>query len=558
MWGEADSQWKNVVNPTTGQGFSSYGDYANWAKNMEGQGSAASSAFGSAKASDYAWGGETPNWSKTGWNIGKEGKFNYGNETFTAPNNTFGFQIGDKVGYLVPQTGQIAFGSPGGTGAVGYDDTKLFTGYGGNKMVGEGYGTGVPGAMGVVQSYGSTTGGGYWDINADYGLGSSMRGIIPLEHNDSGNVSQYLAPAATGGFIKTPDMAEAIASRDSYIEWMKTNPSSGGIGQTSGVPQATTAATAPTTGATTGSTSTTTGELMVPGEGEKFYDSTKGFYTSPTEGHKAWEQTANQPTKMEQNWNAFYGQYNQPSNAEQQWASQKDFYGNPAALDDFYKRQEEKARGALSARASAAGIGDSSTAARAVANLGLDYSDRLLAARQEFDKTGMGLAQNADTGFTSRATGARTLAEGTDKSILDKVRAGIEVDAGDLARISSGAVASGAAQNAKENRLTGGLNRATSLANDISNLVAGGLTQAQATQMAPLLSALEVQYKQGSLTADQAYKQASETAATLGISTNTILQYMLATKFAGGTTSGSSTPQVSIPGDVSMPVTAGG
>lgn len=514
MWGESDAQWKNVVNPTTGGSFGSYGDYSTWAKGMESQGKAAASGFNTAAPAttkdEPSW-----DWTKTNW-------------AEADPQNPGGYVMGNGQGYgLTLQTVPVD--------TVGSDGTPIHYDAGDYRYTAPGTDGNDAGGSGKYSGWG------------DYGLGKGYEGIMPVGRTNLGAPEKFLVFTQGGGALEFANIEEAKTAAQGYRNWYAEAHNLDPVTMQDVGTSAGKAKNAP-------ATSTTTGELMTPGANEKFYDSTKDFYTSPTEAHKKWDETANQPTKMEQNWNSFNGQFNQPSQAEGQWASQKEFYGNPGQLDNFYKRQEEKARGALSARASAAGIGDSSTAARATANLGLDYSDRLLAARENFDKTGMGLAQGADSGFYQRATGAKDLAGATDKSVNDKLAMGIAVDQGDLARISSGAVAAGSAQNAKEKRLTGGLDSATSLAKDIADMTAGGLSPAEATKLAPLLSALEVQFKQGALTADQAYKQASETAATMGISTNAVLQYMIASKFAGGSTTSGASGGISIPGNVSMPV----
>lgn len=489
MWSQDQAQWQQVVNPNTGRPFEDYGQYSGWASGMEGQGAAASSAFGTAKPADYAWGGEKPDWSKTGWNIGKNGKFNYGNETFTPPNNTFGFQIGDKVGYIVPQTGEIVFGSPGGTGAVGYDDTKLFTGYSGGRMVGEGYGTGVPGAMGVVQSYGSTTGGGYWDINADYGLGRDMKGIIPLEHNSSGNVSQFLAPTPGGGFVKTPNASEAIASRDAYLEWLKTNPSQGGIGQTRGVPTTQTAT--PTTGSTSPSQQ---GVLTVPGKGEKQFDLTQSRYLSgPQRGDRAFGDRPTQPTESEQYWNQWEGQFQ-----------------NPDSLKAVYDRAEKQAQSTLDRKASSSGWADSSAAAKATANIGQNFNDAYVRAMQDFAKTGATMAGAADS-----AKNAQT------NAWLNTVGTAQGLDTSDLAYLTAGQSAANSAQTLGENRLTGGFDRALQVANNMSAIASYGLDKAQQRDIAYKMADLQQQIRLGTMDYQQATDQLDEYLATLRIAPST-------------------------------------
>jgi hypothetical protein len=512
---EDDLRWQESVNPETGQPFTNYDDYVTWSKGMEQQSNAGGSALatqGAAPAGSAApWGTvgglekDVPNsgdfnWGNTGWGVDYEGNQD---GWYQPPPGMAGFTYGvGQAGYINPKTGEITFGL-----TKGIDNT------------------GNPG-----------TGGATYNPWQDYGLGPDAAGVIPIGHDARGGTTYYV-PTPGGGYKVTSDLQEAIALSNAYraafASQQSLDPNTGrplSMGQPGAAgPQA------PTGAAPAGPGTTEPGALMVPGQTENYWDSTKDFYTQPTEAEKTWDATANQPTNAEQTWNAFSGQFNQPSNAEDLYGNYRDIFADPNYLNSYWDNQEKNARGALEGRAAAAGVGDSSMAMRATGNLSSLYAGNKLTSMQDFAKTGMGLATGADTGFNQRAAGAGTLSALADKGINDRISTANLVDQGMLARTASGQNASNVAQSATQSRLTGGLTSATNLANDIAQLTSLGLNQAQAEKFMTDLQAISLDLQSGNLSFEQAMARATEMANLPNTVSNTYFQYWLASKLMSGT-----------------------
>ena len=139
--------------------------------------------------------GSNIDWSKTGWNVGT----GEGSQWYTPPENMYGFQIGDSAGWVDPTSGKITYGKK----APGMDTNAY-----------------ISGAVGQAGQYGSNQ--YQYDANADYGLGSDAIGIIPLEHNAQGQVTQFFAPTATGGYQAFGSLQEAKDSLAKYKSWAAT------------------------------------------------------------------------------------------------------------------------------------------------------------------------------------------------------------------------------------------------------------------------------------------------------------------------------------------------
>jgi len=453
--------------------------------------------------------GQTVDWSKTGW--GAEQGLG-GNNYYKPVAGTIGFTYGTgQAGYIDPQTGRIAVGNK-----VGIDN-----------------GPDIMNPNDPNQTYRSTLAGeAQYDPYADYGLGAGYEGIIPIAHDPQGRAVSFYAPGAGGGQA-FGSLEEAKASAD---QWRAQNGQQVGAQAPTKPPALAEGGTYhPSTAATAG-TGATEGVLMDPGASETFYDSTKDFYTGPTESKQFWDQTKNQPLKSEQNWNALSGQFNEPSASEGLWGNYSDIFSNPNYLDDYYDYQLKNAKGATEARAASRGVGDSSMATRAAGNLDALYSAQKLAGMEGFATTGMGLAQGADAGKQGRATTLNTLATNADNAYLSKLGAAGGVDAAELGRKSGGQVAANAAQQAQEKRLTGGLDYATQIGNDLGTLTASGMAQAEAYRFSTGLAAIQAQMTSGALTAEQAYQSANELLASIGAIGNAAATTMMMQRLGSGTT----------------------
>ena len=415
-------------------------------------------------------------WSKTGWNVGTGS----GSQWYTPPENDYGFQIGGNAGYFDPQTGQITYGTkssvaPGqeGNAPIGYQNT-----------------------LGNVQTY-------QYDVNADYGLGSTALGIIPLERNAQGQVTQFFAPTATGGYQAFSNLADAQASVSAYNTWKQTTAKA--------TPQPASSTPATTTSSTT--SSQPTGILTVPGAGENYYDSTKDLYTNgKTNAQTVFDQTSNQPTNSQQQWNAYSG-----------------IYSNPDYLNDYYGRQEQAAELTAARTQASAGIADTGAAAKTLANLPAVYGDKAIAGMNQFATTGQQMAGAADSANNSQLQTRASLGNAADPQNLSKVTAG--------------QTAANSAESQMITRETGGLTSATTLANDQATLVSAGLSAADAQTYSSQLAGLQLQVQQGQLTAQQAYTQAQNLASTMGVVGSTALNAYLLSKL-GGTSSAGYTPSI--------------
>ena len=386
---------------------------------------------------------------------------------------------------------------------------------------------------------------GTYDPLADYGLGSGALGVVPVATDANGNPTQFWAAVPGGGANVFKDLASAAASAKQYAAWYdETNKGSSTTFTKPTIPTQNeflaSKGLAPSTSAG-GSTETgTRGKLADPLQGEEYYDTTKGFYTQATDAKKAYDQYGSQPPEAVQNWNKIEGEFASPWQSEQTWDKYSGTFSDPRYLDQYFDYQQKKAQANLEGRASAAGVGDSSAAMRATGNLGAEFSARKLAGMQDFAKTGMTLAGEADTAHGNRLSTGQTLASTADTATNARISAAAGVDQAELARRLGGQNASTAAENLTLQRETGALTSATNISNDIASLVYGGVTQAQAQQFATQLQAIALKASQGQLTATAAYQQATELANSLGIIGNVATQYMIAQKLGGGSSSGSS------------------
>ena len=180
-------------------------------------------------------------WNKTGWN--------------TPPDNMYSFQVGSGAGWLDPTTGRITYGVRN-TQEMG--DSKLTN----NLFQG----------VGNTSQY-------QFDIGTDYGLGSTALGIIPMQHDATGQVSQYVTQTAGGGYGSFTTLAEAQQARDEYLAWKPTTKEG----------QAAAAAAPPTTTTTTTTPAVPTptyNDLSLPGASETNWNETKDLYRQPTNAQK--------------------------------------------------------------------------------------------------------------------------------------------------------------------------------------------------------------------------------------------------------------------------------
>jgi hypothetical protein len=556
------------INPITGKPWGTEEEYNQWQDfERTRAGAAGRDASTASHNAGWQWTGDVPDWGHTGWNVTNDQYYNKGAEWYVAPENMIGFQIGENVGYLNPSTGEISYGKPGALTQTGYD-AKLFGGYGADRDM-----PGVAGnsVEGFDNTFGTVTGHGYWQLAQDYGLGSDMLGIIPIQHDATGRVSWYSAPAPGGGFITTQDPLEAKMSRDAYEQWLGTNPAGGGIAGQGPPPNGgATGGGSTAGGGPTGPGYTEPGLLTTPGQGEQFYDETKGFYTQPTEQRKQWDIYKDQPTAQEERFNAYNGVYgsmntsagdlydkyadeygNLGTAAGDLYGNYADIFGNPNYLDDYYARKAQEAQTTLDRKAASAGWGASGAHARATANTGLAFADAARLGMQGFAQTGMGLASAADaaknakaqTGMglaasadTSRNAHAITgmgLARDRDQAILDKIAAGGRVDEGELARILSGQQASGSAQGLTENRLTGSIKYAMDIGNDMAALTMMGVGEEEAYTLQNELAQLTLAVQNGQLDTSQAYAQASELMQSYGVLNQAAMNMYLMNKFGG-------------------------
>jgi hypothetical protein len=437
-------------------------------------------------------------WSDVGTATpGEHGEYTFGVSPEFAGTNGYGWQTGAPVTVYTRDWGENKAGD------IVYTDREA-------SPILDAYGE-------PTGEYNNQTAPGHWSPYGDYGLGSQYIGVMPVGANAQGQPNQFFVMTAMGGgqIFDNPD--DAKAALDEYVGWRedawnKEHPGS-----------------QPAAGGTSGPTQT--GLFTVPGAGEQYFDETKGYYTKPTRAGKAWDQTANQPTNSEQYWNGQSGRFNGPTEAESLYGQYEPMFSDPNYLDDFYNRERDKADTALARRASSGGWGGSGTWVRASGNLGQDFADRALAARQGWMTTGMGAAGAADQSFNARRLAGGTLASSADQSILDKIRTGATVDQGELERILAGQTSAKTAQQLQEDRETGGIDRAIKIAEDMSQLAMQGFSSQQAEQFASSVMELQLQVQSGKLTADQAYAQAQESLQAMGIVMNATLTAFLNNKF---------------------------
>jgi hypothetical protein len=482
-----------LLDPTTGKPYTT---------GAATEGKTGTAHFGQTKTALSGANDGQIDWTKTGWNIGANGE-THGSEYFTPPTGSYGFQVGENAGWLDATTGQINYGTKQGL-------------------------TGVPTDLASINStvnYGITPTGQYqYDVGSDYGLGSTALGIIPMQHDATGQVSQYVTATAGGGYGSFTTLAEAQAARDEYLTWRPTTKAG----------QAELAGTTTIPAANAPATDSKPGELYNPGVGENYYDSTKGFYTQPTEASKQWDATKGQPTAADQNWNGLSGQFNAPSDQESLWGNYRDTFADPNALAGIYDREQQRTQVALDRRASSAGVGDSSAAARATSNIGQDFADRRLKATEGWATTGMGLAGASDAGRTGRANTLAGLAGNKDTADINRIGAANTVDAGNLAQVSGGQVSANSAEQLAINRANGATSGALSIGNDIGTLTAAGYSQANATTLSGQMDALALQVANGTLDYNSALQQAKEQAAVLGVVSDSVLTAMLYSKMTAG------------------------
>jgi hypothetical protein len=313
-----------------------------------------------------------------------------------------------------------------------------------------------------------------YNYTTDYGLGPGNEGIIPIAHDAAGTPTAFYAGTAGGGGQVFTSLADAQTAVKSYATWYPSQHPDQNTQTPTAQPQ----------------TQQPTGELLNPGAGENYFDSTKDFYTKPSEASQYWGQTKNQPTNAQQQWNAYSG-----------------IFGNPEALDDVYQRGLQQAQVTLDRKSASAGWGDSGAAARATGNLGVAFTDAATKARENWALTGGQLASAADTANNQKFGQA------------------LNVDQGDLARMTAGQSAANSAENLQQNRLTGGLNSALQLGQLESGLIYSGLTSAQQQELQLQLAGIQLKQQQGQLSEEQAYAEAQNYLQALGVAGNAAVNY---------------------------------
>jgi hypothetical protein len=556
--------YTQMTNPATGKPYNSQAEYDT---QKAGKGAVAGSApapldangtqlfpngnksyAGEGNNSGYNFGGSQTTYFNDPWSgliyFGGAGSGNPNGGNFLTNRQNGNDYVTHGSGYIDPNTGEIVYGeglnqrsSDSLNSGIIIDPTKA-------NM--------TPDAPGATRSY--------YNATQDYGLGADAVGIIPVQTDSTGRPTAFYVPTYGGGGKVVTDLDEAKAELAKYKPWFDAAHPAGTPGSTI------TAAPASTTpSAVTGPSVSAPGELSTPGAGENYYnatqgfytqptnaqgtfDSTKGLYSQPTNAQKQFDATSGQPTAADQNWNGLSGKFNAPSAQEDQWNNYKSALADPSALSSMYDRQQQQTQVALDRRASSAGVGDSSAAAKATANIGAVFGDRKVAALQDFAKTGMGLAGASDQGAQGRATTLGTLATNKDTADNNRINTGVNVDQGalsyltqannaaggadaaNLARTLGGQTAATSAENTAINRANGGIDRSLAIGNDVGTLTAAGLREADATTLSVQMAALGQQVASGNLTFEAAMKQAQETAATMGVVSSATLQAMLYSK----------------------------
>jgi hypothetical protein len=413
------------------------------------------------------------NWGKTGWNIDYQGQHQGDSNWYMPEGNDFGFQLntgnGIETGNIDPTTGLIKATTHPTTGAATTSDYQ-------------------------------------YDPTADYGLGSSALGIIPLEHNSQGQVSIYLAPTSGGGFAKETTLAAAQNDVNQYNTWMAT---------TKNAP-ATTTTTPATTSTDTSAQTSAGGFLANPGVGETTQAANAGKYNGVTNAQTVFNETPNQPTNAQQNWNAYSG-----------------IFGNPGYLDSIYNTAGQEARANLMAQGAAGGYGDSGATARATSDIDLKTALGKLQATEGWATTGQGMAQGADAANNSQTQTRGALATSADTANLNQTVAGQN--------------AANAAEGLAISRGTGMVNSATTLANDQATLTLNGMEPAMAQEFLTQMTAWTAQVQSGTLTAQQAYNNAQELMSTLGVAGNAVIGAWATSKIVAAKTGGAGTATTTTP-----------
>lgn len=404
-----------------------------------------------------------------------------------------------------------------------------------------------------------------YDPYYDYGLGAGNEGIMVLGRSSTGTPTKFYAATQGGGGTIFTDFAAAKAAVEGY---RKDHPNTKG----------TTSGTTGTT-STTGATSSTTGtgynpknDLTQPQQGEQYFDSTKGFYTSPTQASKTfsdlkWDPT--QPTDSQQLWAGIGGKYNDPNHQTAQqslWgANSADYldpnhktdaqtmYGNwastfsdPAELDAMYDRAAQAARTALDRRAASSGWGDSGAAARATGNIGIQFQDAATKAKMDWAKTGMGLADASDKSRNEFLTTGGKLAAGADDSESVWAKTGMDlagqsdaslinqqnalttknlglmtgagvVDTQNRSNIWQGQEAANSAEDLLIRRANSDIGNATNIGNIGATIASSGLGTATSTELQLKLAALAAKLKAGDISSAQAYNDAAALVSSLGV-----------------------------------------
>lgn len=477
---QGNEAWEKTINPATGKPFgleetplgwlpvldkdSAYKQYSDWASGTGDTGS---------------W-GTSLDWGKTGWGVdyGEEGQYG----SYRPPPGTVGFTSGqDMAGYIDPVTGQIVWGN-------------RMQGWSGNPSSGERH---IFDPNNPDPKYQSTASGGtYYDPNADYGLGGGeLAGIIPVEHSNTGEITYYV-PKRGGGYYTGTSLDEAVQYANDYKAWYKEQATPQGPPSLLPAPSpgnsgASYDPTKKTYGAGAGTTGGTQGILTVPGQGEKtFEDIYPELRAGPQRGDRAFGDRPTQPTESEQYWNQWEG-----------------VFGSPDSLYSMYDRAEKKAQSTLDRKASSAGWGDSSAAAKATANIGLDFQDAATRATMDWAKTGAGLASGADKSKNDQT-----------KSWLDVVGAADKLDVTDLAYKLGAMGASKTAQELAEGRETGGVDRAMAIGSTMANLANQGFQAANQEDFARYMVDLQLQMQAGNIDYAAATQKLNEYAALFGTS----------------------------------------
>ncbi len=530
------------TNPETGVPFK---DEKEWQNYQYGLGQkAAATAF--VKAGDtatvskndpyanYDWGSTTmPDWSYDQM----KGMTPYMQEVTKngyVPFYTGTDQAGTHAGYIDPHTNQITFGTM---------------------------------ESGPTGNYYRVNGTAQYKSGQDYGLGQGSFGVIPVGHDASGTPTKFYAATPGGGGRYFDDLATAQESVRAYETWyagqhpktIQSNPGSSN--------------TAPATSSTGGTSPyNPKNDLTVPQQGEQYYDSTKGFYTSPTQASKTfsdlkWDPT--QPTDSQQLWAGIGGKYNDPNHKTAQqslWgANSADYldpnhktdaqtmYGNwastfsdPAELEAMYDRAAQASRTALDRRAASSGWGDSGAAARATGNLGIQFQDAATKAKMDWAKTGMGLAQASDTSRNEFLSTGGKLAAGSDDSESIWAKTGMDlagqsdssrinqqnalttknlgqmtgagvVDTQNRANIWQGQEAANSAEDLLIRRANSDIGNATNIGNIGATIASSGLGTATSTELQLKLAALAAKQQAGTINSAKAYNDAAALVSSLGV-----------------------------------------